>query len=66
MRKYQNFKPESYLYLSLHGSYGWIWILKDCIFPDQSFQYYPTYGSAFLYFAVLGSYWAIPWLLISG
>ncbi len=25
------------LYLSLHGSYGFLWIIKDITFPDKSF-----------------------------
>jgi len=38
MLYYQNFSRGAWLYLSLHGTYGIIWILKDIIFPDKTFQ----------------------------
>lgn len=34
---YQNFSLGSSIYLVMHGTYGIIWFLKDCVFPDKSF-----------------------------
>ena len=35
---YNNFSTGAWLYLSLHGTYGLLWFLKDMVFPDKSFQ----------------------------
>ena len=35
---YNNFSTRAVLYTALHGSYGIIWVLKDLILPDASFQ----------------------------
>jgi protein-S-isoprenylcysteine O-methyltransferase Ste14 len=64
---YQNAEPVVWIYLALHGSYGLCWILKDNVFPDSGWQVRVTFGGAFMAFAlVLGWYWVIPWLLVSG
>ena len=36
MLYFNNFSTGAYIYLSLHGSYGIIWVIKDLIFPDKS------------------------------
>ena len=38
MLYFDNFGLGAWLYLALHGSYGFFWILKDLTFPDTSFQ----------------------------
>jgi protein-S-isoprenylcysteine O-methyltransferase Ste14 len=57
----------AWTYLALHGSYGLIWLLKDVAFPDPKWQVRVTIagGLAALLF-VLGPYWGIGWLLLSG
>lgn len=35
---YNNYNPGCWLYLSLHGSYGFVWLLKDAAFPDKNFD----------------------------
>lgn len=37
---YNNYSTGAWLYLSLHGTYGLLWFLKDMVFPDKSFQHY--------------------------
>ncbi|MGH8528550.1 MAG: methyltransferase family protein [Nevskiales bacterium] len=57
----------AWVYLALHGSYGFVWFLKDMAFPDPNWQNRITIGggiNAFL--GVLGWYWVFGWLLISG
>ncbi len=64
---YQNFSPAAYIYLALHGGYGVVWLLKDCVFPDPNWQSKITLAgglNAFLF--ALGWYWVFGWLLISG
>jgi len=34
---FDNFTTSAYLYLALHGSYGYFWLLKDFVFPDPNF-----------------------------
>jgi len=65
MRYYKNFNKTAYLYLSLHGTYGLIWLLKDKIFPDKSWERKSTIPSSIATFLlVLGPYWVSPYLII--
>jgi hypothetical protein len=34
---YDNYSLACWIYLSLHGSYGLIWLIKDFTLPDDSF-----------------------------
>jgi hypothetical protein len=36
MVAYQNFTFGPWVYLTLHGTYGGLWLLKDRIYPDNS------------------------------
>jgi len=63
---FQNYTTQAWVYLALHGSYGFCWLLKDVVFPDPKWQNRITFGGAFIAVAaVLGPYWLIPFLLIS-
>jgi hypothetical protein len=46
MLYYDNFSLAAWLYLALHGSYGWIWIIKDSTLPDTSFDRKSTFLSS--------------------
>ncbi len=62
---YQNFSPAAFLYLALHGSYGFVWLLKDLSFPDKGWQRKVTIPAGLVaFFGVLFWYWVIAWLLI--
>lgn len=64
---YQNDSVAAWIYLALHGSYGFVWILKDITFPDPNWQKKITIGGGLVaFFGVLFWYWVIGWLLISG
>jgi protein-S-isoprenylcysteine O-methyltransferase Ste14 len=64
---YGNTSPAAWVYLALHGSYGVSWVIKDLALPDRGWQGRVTWGGALLSFLlVLGPYWVLPWLLISG
>ena len=34
---FENYTTGAYLYLALHGSYGFFWLMKDVTFPDPGF-----------------------------
>lgn len=62
---YQNFSTAAYLYLALHGAYGFVWLIKDVSFPDASWQKRITIPAGLVaFFGVLFWYWVIAWLLI--
>lgn len=57
----------AWVLLAMHGSYGFVWLLKDLAFPDPGWQSKVTIAGGINAFAlVLGPYWAFGWLLISG
>mmetsp|Transcript_17857 Transcript_17857/g.20261 ORF Transcript_17857/g.20261 Transcript_17857/m.20261 type:complete len:268 (+) Transcript_17857:35-838(+) len=59
MTYFNNFSPSCWYYLSLHGTYGLIWLLKDQFFQDTSLQNKKmTIPSALLaWVLILGPYW---------
>lgn len=57
----------AWIYLALHGTYGFVWLLKDLAFPDPGWQKRVTLlGGLNAFVMVLGPYWLFGWLLISG
>ena len=62
---YNNFSISAWIYLSLHGTYGILWLLKEKIFPDPYFKNEINNITAFIGFIFLGSYWVAPFILIS-
>tara|TARA_B100000965_G_scaffold225910_1_gene189105 strand:+ start:136 stop:747 length:612 start_codon:yes stop_codon:yes gene_type:complete len=62
---YKNFSISAWIYLSLHGTYGILWLLKEKIFPDPYFREDINIFTAITGFIFLGSYWVAPFLLIS-
>lgn len=63
---YGNFSTAAWVYLALHGTYGFCWLLKHYAFPDRSWEVKITAGGAVVTFLVLATYWVAPYLLISG
>ena len=62
---YKNFSIAAWVYLSLHGTYGILWLLKEKIFPDQYFKEKINFITSVTGFIFLGSYWIAPFILIS-
>lgn len=62
---YQNFTLGAWVYLALHGSYGWLWLMKDRLYPDKQWEQEAPLGMGVVTFGLLGFYWVAPWLLIS-
>lgn len=62
---YQNFSIGSWVYIALHGSYGFLWLFKDQIFPDNQWEQRVSVPYGIFVFFALGLYWIAPWILIS-
>ena len=56
----------AWVYLSLHGTYCMLWLIKDATFRDRRFDetIHPLAGFIFV-FCPLGAYWAAPFIIIS-
>lgn len=62
----RNFSTVAWVYLALHGTYGFCWLLKDRAFPDPRWEVRVTVGGAVMTWAVvLGLYWVIAFLAVS-
>ena len=66
MNYFNNFSASAYLITALHGSYGFFWLLKHCIFPDPFFSTKATIMSCILIAIVLTLYWSSAILVIAG
>ena len=62
---YKNYSIAAWVYLSLHGTYGLLWLLKEKIFPDPYFKEKINFITSITGFIFLGSYWIAPFILIS-
>ncbi|MBW4575789.1 MAG: DUF1295 domain-containing protein [Aphanothece sp. CMT-3BRIN-NPC111] len=65
MLAYENFSLGPWVYLSLHATYGLIWLLKDRIFPDKQWEQELPLGAGIFTFGLLGLYWVAGFILIS-
>ena len=65
MMFYKNYSIAAWVYLSLHGTYGILWLLKEKIFPDPYFKEKINFITSLTGFIFLGSYWIAPFILIS-
>lgn len=65
MLYYQNFSTGAWVYLALHGSYGFMWLLKGQLFPDKQWEQPCSLPYGLFVFSVLALYWIAPFMLIS-
>ncbi len=65
MACYSNFSTAPWIYLALHGGYGILWLLKDRIYPDKSWEEEVSWVMGVITFLLLSLYWVSAWLLIS-
>jgi len=66
MYYFNNYSQAIYIYLFIHASYGFAWVIKDALFPDASFKPNGTIGSHIVLSIVLFGYWCIPLSIVSG
>ena len=57
--------PAAWIYLALHGTYGFLWILKSLIYPDKTWEQKVSFWFGIGSWAALALYWIPGWLLIS-
>ena len=66
MTYYNNFSTAAWVFLGLHGIYGYCWLIKDLAFRDHQLQEkLSVLGFVNLYILLIAWYWLMPWLLIS-
>ena len=53
------------LYLSLHGTYGLLWITKSYIYPDKQWESKTSIFYGLLIWTSLSLYWVAPFLIVS-
>lgn len=57
--------PTAWVYLALHGTYGYLWVLKSHFFPDASWERKTSLWFGIFSWLALTIYWIPPYLLIS-
>lgn len=62
---FNNYSTAAWVYLALHGTYGFCWLLKHIAFRDPSWETKSTVGGGAVVFLLLVTYWVAPYLLIS-
>jgi protein-S-isoprenylcysteine O-methyltransferase Ste14 len=63
---YDNWSTEAFIYLSIHGTYSLLWLLKEATYPDRRFdERQPLWIGTLFIFVPLAGYYVAPYLLIS-
>ena len=63
---FDNYSTAAWIYLALHGTYGYCWLIKDFSFRDIYFDKRVTFGGVLTtYIGLVGWYWLLPFLFIS-
>jgi steroid 5-alpha reductase family enzyme len=57
--------PTAWVYLALHGTYGFLWILKSCIYPDSAWEHKTSIWFGVVSWFALTLYWIPGWLIMS-
>lgn len=66
MRVTGNFSDAAWVYLALHGCYGYCWLIKDLGFRDHQLDRTTAWwGAVNMYVMLVAWYWLIPWLFLS-
>lgn len=55
----------AWVYLAIHGTYGWLWVLKSRVFPDRQWEQPCGIGYGLTIWAGLTLYWIAPYLITS-
>ncbi len=62
---YENFTLGPWVYLALHGTYCFLWLLKDRLYPDKQWEQEVPKGTGLVIFGTASLYWVAPFILIS-
>jgi protein-S-isoprenylcysteine O-methyltransferase Ste14 len=55
----------AWVYLALHGTYGFAWLIKSQVFPDKNWERKIGIGYGLVNVFGLALYWIAPWLITS-
>jgi steroid 5-alpha reductase family enzyme len=55
----------AWTYLAMHGTYGFLWLMKSRIFPDKSWEAKAKWWLGLVYWLGLTLFWITPWLITS-
>ena len=62
---YDNFTLSPWIYLALHGTYGFMWLMKDRLYPDRQWEEEVSTLKGLFVFLILGTYWIAPFLVVT-
>ncbi|QDL09998.1 steroid 5-alpha reductase [Brasilonema octagenarum UFV-E1] len=62
---YQNFSLGPWVYLALHSTYGYLWLIKDRLYPDKQWEQDISIAGGVFGFGLVSLYWIAPFILIS-
>ena len=63
---YDSWSTEAFIYLSIHGTYSLLWLVKEATYPDRRFEErQPLWIGTLFIFLPLAGYYVAPYLLIS-
>jgi hypothetical protein len=67
MAYYNNWGPTAHIYLALHGTYGFCWMIKEAAFPNLKFHQPIPWLNMLIAILILylPGYWMIPILALS-
>lgn len=57
--------PTALIYLSLHGTYGLMWVMKSRLFPDKQWEVRTPVWLGILAWIALSLYWLPGWIIVS-
>jgi hypothetical protein len=61
---FANWSTEAFVYLSLHGTYSVLWLIKEVLYPDRRFlEKQPMWFGMLFIFLPLAAYYIAPYLL---
>src|SRR5262245_49997400 len=63
---YDNWSTDAFIYLSIHGTYSILWLLKHSMYADRRFEEkVPLWMGTLCIFLPLAGYYIAPYMLIS-
>ncbi len=66
MFHFDNFTTGAWIYLAIHGIYGYCWLMKDFSFRDHRWETRTSiFGAVNLYLILVGWYWLLPYLFFA-
>ena len=55
----------AWVYLAMHGTYGFLWLVKSRVFPDKRWEQTTSLWFGLLSWVGLSLYWIAPWIIVS-